>query len=161
MEVRSSRPRATSGSWAKRSRVPNVALGLDDLTSTARIANPTVAYLDPVQSVCNYVSLFFRNAASLLSEGDANGTAQRFIQVVAPSGPNNEGSPSSGPASGGGKGDANFLHTNPYPNTASPGQTKECEAANEPYARGKVVTGNVAGNQGTLADKTTRSEGGG
>ena len=28
----------------------------------------------------------------------------------------------------------NHLHSNPYPNTASPGQPKECEAGNEPYA---------------------------
>jgi len=151
---------ATFGTLERFAQDPLVALGLDDLTSTARIANPTVAYLKPVQTVCNYVSLWFRNVASVISEGDANGTAQRFIQVVAPSGPNNEGSPSSAPASGGGKGDANFLHTNPYPNTASPGQPKECEAANEPYLRGKVLTDGVPGNQGTLHDVTTRGSGG-
>jgi virulence factor Mce-like protein len=136
---------------------PLVALGLDDLTSTAQIARPTLAYLDPVQSVCNYVTLLFRNGASIISEGDANGTAQRFIQVVTPQGPNNEGSPSSRPASGGGEGDANFLHANPYPNTASPGQTQECEAANEPYLRGRVLTQGVPGNQGTLHDETKRA----
>jgi len=133
---------------------PSVSLGLDDLTSTSQLAKPTLAYLDPLQSVCNYATLLLRNAASHLSEGDANGTAQRFIQVVAPQGPNNEGSPSSRPASGGGKGDQNFLHENPYPNVAAPGQPKECEAANEPYARGKVVLGNVPGSQGTLHDVT-------
>ena len=31
----------------------------------------------------------------------------------------------------------NHLHTNPYPNTAAPGQPKECEAGNEPYLRGQ------------------------
>ena len=51
-----------------------------------------------------------------------------------PKGPNSEGMPSSGPANGGGDG-KNFLHSNPYPNTASPGQTRECEAGNEPYKR--------------------------
>ena len=40
----------------------------------------------------------FRNIASLLSEGDANGTWQRFIIVATPQGPNNEGGPSSAPA---------------------------------------------------------------
>ena len=30
---------------------------------------------------------------------------------------------------------SNFLHYNPYPNTASPGQTRECEAGNEGYRR--------------------------
>jgi hypothetical protein len=48
--------------------------------------------------------------------------------------------------------DPNFLHVNPYPNTAAPGQPRECEAANEPYAKGKQGIGNPAGNQGTLTD---------
>ena len=41
----------------------------------------------------------------------------------------------------------NYLHTNPYPNTASPGQPKECEAGNEPFLVGKQVIGNVPGTQ--------------
>ena len=40
----------------------------------------------------------------------------------------------------------NHLHTNPYPNTAAPGQPKECEAGNEPYIKGRTVTSNVAGH---------------
>ncbi len=51
-------------------------------------------YLTPAQTTCNYVTLFFRNVASHLSEGDAVGTWQRFIIKSAPPGPNNEGSPS-------------------------------------------------------------------
>jgi hypothetical protein len=138
---------------------PLVKLGIDDLTSTASALNPTLAYLTPAQTVCNYATLWFRNVSSLLSVGDANGTTQRFIIIATPQGPNNEGGPSSAPANGGvpGKQD-NYLHTNPYPNTASPGQdTRECEGANEPYAVGKQSLGNVPGNQGTATDKTTRS----
>ncbi|HYY88907.1 MAG TPA: hypothetical protein VFA49_08925, partial [Chloroflexota bacterium] len=131
---------------------PQVPLGVRDLNQLVQSLNPTVAYLTPVQTVCNYASLWFRNVASLLSEGDANGTWQRFIVVVAPSGPNNEGGPSSAPANG--PDPANHLHTNPYPNTASPGQPKECEAANEPYAVGQTVTTNPPGNQGTNHDQT-------
>ena len=41
----------------------------------------------------------------------------------------------------------NYLHTNPYPNTAAPGQPKECEAANESYDAGKTTIGNVPGNK--------------
>ncbi len=66
-----------------------------------------------------------------------------------PTGPNSEIGPSSAPGSGGGDPN-NFLHYNPYPNTASPGQERECEAGNEGYAVGQVAIGNVAGNQGTL-----------
>ena len=68
--------------------------------------------------------------SSLLSDGDPNGTWQRFIIIAAPRsarsnafGPNNEGSavgrrPPTGPSV------ENHLHANPYPNTAAPGQTQ-------------------------------------
>jgi hypothetical protein len=134
---------------------PLVALGIRDLTNTARILDPTLATLTPVQTVCNYITLWFRNVSSLLSEGGSNGTTQRFIIIATPQGPNNEGSPSSAPANGPNR--DNFLHSNPYPNTASPGETQECEAANEPYLVGRQVIGNVPGDQGTRHDATTRS----
>ena len=42
----------------------------------------------------------------------------------------------------------NFLHFNPYPNTAAPGQNPiECEAGNEPYIVGQQVIGNVPGTR--------------
>jgi virulence factor Mce-like protein len=132
---------------------PLVALGVRDLTNTTRILNPTLATLTPVQTVCNYITLWFRNVASLLSEGGSNGTTQRFIIIATPQGPNNEGGPSSRPANGPTR--DNFLHSNPYPNTASPGQTAECEAANETFPAGRQVIGNVPGNQGTRHDRTT------
>jgi virulence factor Mce-like protein len=131
---------------------PLVALGVNDLTSTSKILEPTVAQLTPTQTVCNYVTLWFRNVSSLLSEGDSNGTTQRFIIISTPQGPNSEGGPSSAPANG--PNTDNYLHSNPYPNTAGPGQTDECEAANEDYLVGKQVIGNVPGNQGKLHDKT-------
>src|SRR4051794_33586717 len=134
---------------------PLVKLGVNDLGATAKIANPLIAYIAPSQTVCNYWTLLFRNAASLLSEGDNNGTGQRFIIVATPQGPNNEGSPSSAPANG--PTADNHLHANPYPNAAAPGQTAECEAGNEGYAVGKTVIGNVPGNQGTKTEKTQRS----
>ena len=136
---------------------PLVSLGIRDLTSTATILTPTLAALTPVQTTCNYATLFFRNVASLLSIGDQHGTSQRFIIVATPQGPNNEGSPASAPANGGvpGKQD-NYLHTNPYPHTASPGQPKECESGKENFIVGKQVIGNVPGNQG-LGEMTKRA----
>ncbi len=136
---------------------PAVKLGVADLTNLAKIANPTIAHLAPVQTTCNYVTLWFRNIASLLSVGDSNGTGQRFIIISTPQGPNNEGGPSSGPANGPLR--DNYLHTNPYPNTASPGQTNECEAANEPFTPGQQAIGNVPGNQGTSTERTTIEKG--
>jgi virulence factor Mce-like protein len=136
---------------------PMVSLGIRDLTSTATILTPTLAQLTPVQTECNYATLFFRNVANLLSVGDQHGTSQRFIIVATPQGPNNEGSPASAPANGGvpGKQD-NYLHTNPYPNTASPGQPKECESGKENFLVGRQVIGNVPGNQG-MGEMTKRA----
>ena len=109
-----------------------------------------MSFLTPVQTRCNYVTLLARNAASLFSEGDANGTYQRFIAVAAPLGANNEGGPASRPASGDAANTANNLHFNPYPNTASPGQTAECEAGNEDYVVGRTTLGNAPGNSGLV-----------
>jgi virulence factor Mce-like protein len=133
---------------------PLTTIGVRGLQNTARALNPTVADLEPAQTVCNYLALWFRNVASLLSEGDRNGTWQRFIVVAAPAGPNNEGGPADAPASGPALG--NFLHANPLPNTPGGDRTNECESAREPWEAGRVVIGNVAGNQGVETDKTTR-----
>jgi virulence factor Mce-like protein len=133
---------------------PRVSLGLGDLTSTVQLLNPSLKSLAPVQLTCNYITLWFRNVSSLLSEGDSNGTWQRFIVIALPTGPNNEGGPSSAPANG--PEPANHLHNNPYPNVGAPGEDNECEAANEKYLAGQTVLGNVPGNQGTAHDQTKR-----
>jgi virulence factor Mce-like protein len=126
---------------------PLVPLGVRRLADTAKSLRPTVAFLTPAQTVCNYPTLWFRNISSLLSEGDSNGTWQRFIIVATPVGPNSEGTPSSAPANG--PEVDNHLHSNPYPNTAAPGQPRECEAGNEDYRVGQTTIGNLPGNQGT------------
>src|SRR4051812_2127915 len=124
---------------------PLVPRGINATNELVKTADPVLRYLAPTQTVCNYLTLWFRNISSLLSEGDRNGTWQRFIIVTTPQGPNNEGGPSSGPANG--PNEDNHLHVNPYPNTAAPGQPRECEAGNEPYLRGKTITSNVPGTQ--------------
>jgi virulence factor Mce-like protein len=126
---------------------PLVPRGIARLRETVRSLRPTLDFLTPVQTTCNYVTLWFRNIASLLSEGDSNGTNQRFIIIATPQGPNNEGGPSAAPANG--PTVDNHLHANNYPNTASPGQTKECEGGNENFLTGQTVIGNVPGNSGT------------
>jgi len=127
-----------------------VRTGLSRLEQTNDILGPAVRFITPAQTVCNYGSLVLRNVSSLLSQGSGTGTWQRFLVFEPPSGPNNEGSPSSGPANG--PAVENFLHVNPYPNTAAPGQVRECEAGNEPYIIGRQMIGNVPGNQGTSTD---------
>ena len=104
---------------------PLVPIGFKDLVETVKALDPAISFITPAQTVCNYLSLFFRNAASLLSDGDQNGTWLRFMVIttpVAPDGgpaPNGEGGPSGQPANGGGRKidniDPNFLHVNPVP----------------------------------------------
>jgi hypothetical protein len=74
-------------------------------------------------------------------------------------GPNNEIGPSSAPANG--PQPNNHLHSNPYPNTASPSQTRECEAGNERYSAtlGQTLIGNQPGNQGIATEGQPKAEG--
>jgi virulence factor Mce-like protein len=119
-------------------------LALNDFNNTL---GPPLRFITPAQSVCNYGTLLFRNVASWLSSSNGIGTSQRAIVLQPPLGPNSEVGPSSAPANGGGQA-SNFLHYNPYPNTAAPGQERECEAGNEGYVAGRQMIGNVPGNQG-------------
>ncbi len=131
---------------------PVVTAGLEDFTQTLQYGNPVLAGLAPEQATCNYLTLTFRNVASLESENIGVGTLARAGLVLAPSGPNNEGYPSSAPANGPSIEhpfkssaiiDNNHVHANPYPNVAGPGQAKLCEAGNEIYEKGKAVTGDT------------------
>jgi hypothetical protein len=119
-----------------------------------------LAFLTPAQASCNYLTLFLRNNASLLSDNVSTGTTLRF-QLVAiddvlggesvPSSkpylvPNTDPNQQHGP-----------LHYNPYPNTDSPGQTPECAAGNEPFSAAHAVIGNPPGNLGVKTQTTSRS----
>ena len=149
----------TAASLAAFGEDAGVRSGLARLQQTVDIFGPLITFVTPAQTVCNYGGLLFRNTASLLQQ-KGTWAAQRFTVFDPPDGINNEGSPSSGPANGGGSGAnvaGNFLHYNPYPNTASPGQTKECEAGNEPYKVGQQVIGNV--RRATRARSPTTSRG--
>ena len=146
---------------------PLVNVSLEDFTQTLQFANPVVAGLAPEQAFCNYLTLTFRNVASLLSENIGVGTLARAGLVLAPSGPNNEGYPASAPANGPSIEKAfvgsnvivnnNHVHSNPYPNVAGPGQPKLCEAANESYEIGKAITTNLpASSVGKNRELTSR-----
>ena len=141
-------------------QTPAVQQGLDRLTLTASSLKGPLAFLAPVQTSCNYVTLFLRNLASVLSENTSSGTSLRFSMVAIDDVLGGEAVPSSRPytapvnqpRSGHGP-----LHVDPYPNTASPGQTAECEAGNEPYSGAAAAIGNVPGNQGLATETTTGS----
>ncbi len=123
--------------------------GLTATRTATEALGPAIRFIMPSQTVCNYAAIIAGNLNGVFTGGNEFGAWQRFIVFDVPKGPNSEGSPSSGIANGGGPDQKNFLHSNPYPNTAAPGQTFECEAGNEPYKVGKAVVGNVPGNQGT------------
>ena len=107
--------------------------------------------------------------ASVLSENVGVGTVGRASLVLSPSGPNNEGYPSSAPANGpsiekafvGSNQivDNNHVHSDPYPNVGGPGQPKVCESGNETYEKGKAVVGNLpAASVARNRELTTREQ---
>ncbi len=159
---------ASNKAFAEFAHNPIVPVALEDLTETLGLANPLLQGLTPEQTNCNYITLAFRNLASLQSENVGVGTLSRAGIVLNPNGPNNEGLPSSAPANGpsvehpfGSTAiiNNNFLHANPYPNVTGPGQPAgNCEAANETYIPGQKVVGNVPGTTGTVHELTTRNE---
>jgi virulence factor Mce-like protein len=148
----------TAAALARFNDNASVRAGLSRLIQTTDIFGPAIRFIAPAQTVCNYGTLLTRNLASLFSQGADGGKWQRFTVFDPPEGPNNEGSQAAAPADGGGE-ITNFLHANPYPNTASPGQKPtECEAGNEPYITGRQVIGNVPGDQGTSTDAQPGAE---
>ncbi len=131
--------------------------GLDLLVDTNRILRPSLNYIVPAQTTCNYVTLLFENLAQTNSQGNSQGKWLNFISFEPPPGPNSEGGPASAPANGSpvpGQERANHLHFNPFPKTAAPGQDGICEAGNEKYAPGETVIGNADELWGT----TTRGQ---
>jgi len=148
---------------------PIVAAGLEDFTQTLEFAQPAIAGLAGEQTFCNYITLAFRNVASVESETAGVGNLGRASIVLSPSGPNNEGYPSSAPANGPsiekafvGSNvivDNNHVHANPYPNVGGPGQPRLCEAANETYEKGKAVVANLPpASVSTNRELTTREQ---
>jgi phospholipid/cholesterol/gamma-HCH transport system substrate-binding protein len=137
---------------------PIVTTAIEDLTHTLGLGNPLVAGLAPVQTKCNYLTLAFRNLASLLSESVGVGTLGRATPMLSANGPNNEGLPASAPANG--PAIENHLHINPYPNVQGPGQSALCEAGNEVYKPGETIVGHAPSTKkGAETEKTKRENG--
>jgi ABC-type transporter Mla subunit MlaD len=132
-------------------RAPGVFNGLDLLTNTNEVLKPSLKFIAPAQTTCNYVTLTFENLR--LSTGGHNKNAHwlNFIAFAPPEGPNSEGGPASAPANDPAN-KANHLHFNPYPQTGAPGQPNVCEAGNEKYATGQTVIGNAAAVWGTTTN---------
>jgi ABC-type transporter Mla subunit MlaD len=138
--------------------------GITRLTDTATTLREPINFIAPAQTTCNYLSLFFRNLQQTFAEGDSIGTFLRFGILGLPQNPNSEAGPSSAPANGPAVDrikeplrEDSFLHSNPYPNTAAPGQPHECEAGNERYVAGQQVIGNDPTLQPAKTEPTKRS----
>ncbi len=135
---------------------PGVMGGLELLTDTNKLLKPSLRFITPAQTTCNYISLMFQNLSRSNSQGNSKGKWLNFISFSAPEGPNAEVTPSSAPASGGGVGrlaDGNYVHTNPFPKTAAPGQGGICEAGNEKYVKKQTVIGPAPELWGTTTNR--------
>ncbi|MHB1810229.1 MAG: hypothetical protein ACYCU0_13205, partial [Solirubrobacteraceae bacterium] len=130
------------------------------LTATARLGNPLLATLEPIQKQCNYVTLLFRNLSSMFSESIGVGTFARVSPLLPPPGPNSEGFPSAVPANGpstqveksGQLVDNNHIHYNPYPRVAN------CEAGKEEYGEVGARIGNASSVSGNNTEITHRGD---
>ena len=124
-------PRAAAARAADVRRGPAGAARHRRADRHVRTLNPTLQYLAPAQMQCNYVTLWFRNVSSLLSEGDT----QRHLAAVHhrrhAAGPQQRGRPVAPrpPTARRSRTTCTPTRTRTPP---SPGQPKECEAANEP-----------------------------
>jgi ABC-type transporter Mla subunit MlaD len=138
--------KATLGAVETLSRDPATTSALQKLDATLTFAGPLLAYVTPMQTRCNYLGLWTRNANSSISEGDANGNWFRTLVLANTAEFTSAAKP------------APELHDTPYPHTAAPGQDGECEAGNEGYEPGQRI-GNPPGNQGRSTEPTDADAG--
>jgi virulence factor Mce-like protein len=140
--------------------------GLDLLIDTNQLLGPAIKFIAPAQTTCNYLTIAFRNLANASGEDNGLGGWVNATTFQPAEGPNSESGFAAAAANGGSdlaKGpffnsSLNHLHSNPYPNTASPGQPKECEAGNEPFEVGKTRIGNPPGNGGIKTSGQTKKQ---
>jgi hypothetical protein len=126
--------------------------GFDLLIDTNQILKKPLEFVAPAQTTCNYVTLLFGNLSQANRQGNNRGKWLNLLGGQMPEGVNAEAGPSSAPANGEGEGefaDGNYVHFNPFPKTAAPGQDGICEAGNEKYVKGKTVIGNAPKLWGT------------
>ncbi len=133
---------------------PGVFNGLDLLIDTNRQLKPSLSYITPSQTVCNYWSLAFQNVASATSEGNNLGHWLELISYGPPEGPNSLSSFACAPANDPRRSAKTISTSTPIPRRLRPGQGKVCEAGNEQFATGKTVIGHAPELWGT----TTRGQ---
>lgn len=145
--------------------------GLTTLISTQEILTPLLRQVTPSQNVCNYFALLLGNVADATLPHNSDGHWVRAVSVLPQVGTNSEAGPAATYAQGGGNPpntvDINYLRSNPYPNTAAPGQsTRECEPGNYPAewnsGTGQMpaapLIGNIPGNSGLVTKNQSEQQ---
>ena len=147
---------------------PTTDMTLAGLTATMKTLNPTLKYVGPHVTVCNYFTYFWTFIADHISDEDATGTVERIQVKLAPLlQPNSMGViGAAAPANGGTvdpvtktvSGDAATLHDQIYNAAVDSQGNADCESGQRGYP-GRAATGfpsnlNIAvdsrspGNQG-------------
>ncbi|MEA2124934.1 MAG: phospholipid/cholesterol/gamma-HCH transport system substrate-binding protein [Solirubrobacteraceae bacterium] len=109
---------------------PTTPLALRGLTATVDTLNPTIKFLGPYQTVCNYWNYFWTQVAEHFSEPDITGHSQRALLNSAGHQDDAFGSMgANGPANGQGviDGNAQFLHGPGYGAAITNGGAADCE----------------------------------
>jgi len=118
--------------------LPDTTDALVRLTETLGHLVPTLTYINPMQTVCNYIGLWTRNVDSTISQGDSLGTWFRATIIEEPG----EDLPSASPASS--------LHDDLQPDA---GQNGSCTEGNQSYEPGRRI-GNPVGTQPDRTEAT-------
>lgn len=112
--------------------------GLIQTTSNLLHLGSVMDLMGNAQIQCNFIGLFARNASSIISRGDRDGSWFNILLVVN----RDEMLQTSQPAPN--------LHSNPFPNM----NRQECENGNEPYLPGQQL-GNPPGLQSNKTQSTS------
>jgi virulence factor Mce-like protein len=148
---------------------PGTNLAINGLTSTVTILNPTVRYLGPFVTVCNYWNSFWVAFADMFSQPTNFGTSQRALAMVGNSQTNGLGTlgasqpangylPGDTPATAAQFADAEYLHGPPYGAAIDNQGNADCEAGqrgypvklnyHDPRGRSLDTDNHTPGNQG-------------
>ncbi len=161
------RLRTTLASLRTFAAAPTTNRTLRGLQSTADTLNPTLRYLGPHITVCNYWNYFWTYLADHLAEQVPSGTVQRIEVKSAPPGQENSlmSFGATAPANGGpvdpvqkaAFGDAANLHAQPYGRAVDAQGNADCESGQRGYptrlAQGAPAGLNIAVDPRTPGDQ--------
>jgi len=140
-------------------RSPTTDRTLVGLTDTMKTLNPSLRYVGPFVTVCNYFTYMWTFLADILSEEDATGNAWRVQAKLSPLAQENSMSSFGAvrPAAGGtidpiqkeAFGDAAALHASDYGRAVDESGNADCEAGQRGYpGEGTYTNHRTPGNQG-------------